>query len=158
MKKIILSIIAVLAFGFTNAQETKFGVKAGVDLVTTKVDLGPFGTASASETGIFAGGFVTIGLSEKFAFQPEVLFIAVTDYNMVNVPLLGRYSFTNKIHAVAGPSLVYALDATEDEFKLNVDLGGSYDITDHIEGNIKYSYGFGDVSVSGLFIGVGYKF
>ncbi|WP_394773241.1 hypothetical protein [Flavobacterium sp.] len=32
MKKIILSAIAVMAFGFTNAQSTRFGVKGGLNL------------------------------------------------------------------------------------------------------------------------------
>ena len=66
MKKLLFAAIAVFAFGFTNAQETKFGVKAGVDLATIKVKmLGT--TASASETGFFLGAFANLGVSEKFS-------------------------------------------------------------------------------------------
>ena len=157
MKKLLFAAIAVFAFGFTNAQETKFGAKAGVDLATIKVKmLGT--TASASETGFFLGGFANIGLSEKFSVQPELLYVAITDLNFVSVPILAKYSVAEKFGIIAGPSLNYFLDAEEDEFKLNVDFGAIYDITEEIDVNAKYSLGMGDVSVSGIFIGAGYKF
>ena len=157
MKKLLFAAIAVFAFGFTNAQETKFGAKAGVDLATAKVKiLGT--TATASETGFFLGGFANIGLSEKFSVQPELLYVAITDLNFVSVPILAKYSVAEKFGIIAGPSLNYFLDAEEDEFKLNVDFGAIYDITEEIDVNAKYSLGMGDVSVSGIFIGAGYKF
>ena len=157
MKKLLFAAIAVFAFGFTNAQETKFGAKAGVDLATVKVKiLGT--TASASETGFFLGGFANIGLSEKFSVQPELLYVAITDLNFVSVPILAKYSVAEKFGIIAGPSLNYFLDAEEDEFKVNVDFGAIYDITEEIDVNAKYSLGMGDVSVSGIFIGAGYKF
>jgi hypothetical protein len=162
MKKIILTIAAVFAFGVVSAQDTKFGVKAGVDFASSKVkyDLGEFGsgTATASETGFFVGGFATIGMSEKFAIQPEVLYVAITDSNFLSVPVLVKYSFGEKFSALVGPSFNYFLDAEEDEFKMNVDFGGTYQITDNIDINAKYSLGFGDVQVSGVFVGAGYSF
>jgi hypothetical protein len=158
MKKIILTIAAVFAMTFANAQDTKFGVKAGVDFATVKVDLGPFGTASASETGFFVGGFATIGMSEKFAIQPEVLYVAITDSNFLSVPVLAKYTFAEKFSALVGPSFNYFLDAEEDQFKVNVDFGATYDVTENIDINAKYSLGFGDVSVNGVFVGAGYKF
>ncbi len=161
MKKIILSAVAILVFGFASAQETKFGVKAGVDLATmkAKVDTG-FGTveATGSETGFFVGGFVNFGLSEKFSIQPEVMYVAITDSNFLSVPILAKYSIANSFSLIAGPSLNYFMDAEEDEFKVNVDFGAIYDITENLDVNAKYSLGMGDVQVSGIFIGVGYKF
>ena len=157
MKKLLFAAIAVFAFGFTNAQETKFGAKAGVDLATAKVKiLGT--TATASETGFFLGGFANIGLSEKFSVQPELLYVAITDLNFISVPVLAKYNVAEKFGIIAGPSLNYFLDAEEDEFKVNVDFGAIYDITEEIDVNAKYSLGMGDVSVSGIFIGAGYKF
>ncbi|TDP60727.1 outer membrane beta-barrel protein [Flavobacterium dankookense] len=157
MKKLLFAAIAVFTFGFTNAQETKFGAKAGVDLATAKVKiLGT--TATASETGFFLGGFANIGLSEKFSVQPELLYVAITDLNFISVPVLAKYNVAEKFGIIAGPSLNYFLDAEEDEFKVNVDFGAIYDITEEIDVNAKYSLGMGDVSVSGIFIGAGYKF
>ncbi len=72
MKKITLSIIAVLAFGFTNAQEVKFGVKAGMNLSTWTGDTE--GVNLKSKVGFNGGGFVAIQFSEKLTLQPEVLF------------------------------------------------------------------------------------
>ena len=168
MKKIILTVVVVFAFSFANAQETRFGVKAGVDLASVKVKvpeisflgtvLSPETTVTDSETGFYVGGFATIGISDKFSFQPELMYVAIKDFNFLSVPLLAKYSFTEEFHAIAGPSLNYFLDAEEDQFKVNVDFGGSYDITDEIDLNAKYSLGFGDVSVNGFFIGAGYKF
>ncbi len=163
MKKILLTIAAVFAFSFANAQDgsTKFGVKAGVDFASMKAkyDTG-FGTveATASETGFFVGGFVTLGMSEKFAIQPEVLYVAITDSNFLSVPVLAKYTFADKFSALFGPSFNYFMDAEEDEFKVNLDLGATYQVTENIDVNAKYSLGFGDVQVSGVFVGVGYAF
>ncbi len=162
MKKLFLTALLFAGTLITNAQETRFGVRAGADFASTKVKYtnpitGASDTASASETGFFAGGFVELGLSENFAVQPEVLYVAISDSNMLSVPVLAKYSFGN-INILAGPSLNYLLDAEEDEFKVNVDIGASYDITENFDAEARYSIGMGDVSVSGLFIGVGYKF
>lgn len=157
MKKLFFAAFLLAGTFFVNAQETKFGVKAGVDIATVKVKvLGT--TASASETGFFVGGFANIGVSEKFSVQPELLYVAITDFNFLSVPILAKYSIAEKIGLVAGPSLNYFLDAEEDKLKLNIDFGGMYDITEEIDINLKYSLGMGDVSVSGIFIGAGYKF
>lgn len=168
MKKVLLTVAAIFAFGFANAQDTKFGVKAGVDLATVKVKtpevsiagtvVFPATTTTGSETGFYVGGFATIGLSDKFAFQPELMFVAIKDFNFLSAPLMAKYSFTEEFHAMAGPSLNYLLDAEEDQFKVNVDFGASYDVTDNIDVNAKYSLGMGDVALSGIFIGAGYKF
>ena len=57
MKKIILTALAVFAFSFANAQETKFGVKAGLDLASATVKIDGI-SASDSETGFFIGGLI----------------------------------------------------------------------------------------------------
>jgi hypothetical protein len=54
--------------------------------------------------------------------------------------------------------LNYYLDATEDQFKLNLDFGATYEISEDFGINAKYSMGMGDVSISGIFIGTEYKF
>ena len=158
MKKLLLTmcILGSALCGF--AQETTFGVRAGVDLATVKVTIPGLGSASSSETGFFVGGFASIGLTESFAVQPEVLYVAIKDFNMVSVPVLGKYAVAEKINLLAGPSFNYLLDAEEDEFKVNIDFGGSYMISENIDVQARYSLGFGDVQVNGIFLGVGYTF
>lgn len=162
MKK-LLAVVCVFAGTFYGtAQETKFGVRAGVDFATAEssVTIPGLGTvtASGSETGFFVGGFASIGITETFAVQPEVLYVAIKDFNMIAVPVLGKYTVVEKINILAGPSFNYLLDAEEDEFKVNVDFGGSYDITENIDVAARYSLGFGDSKISGVFVGVGYSF
>jgi hypothetical protein len=159
MMKKLLFIAVLVAGAFTaNAQkDTKFGVKAGVDFASAKVTV--LGTSvTSSETGFFVGGFATLGISEKFAIQPEVLYVAISDLNSFQVPVLARYTFAEKFSALAGPSFNYYSDFEEDKFKVNIDLGATYDITENIDVNAKYSIGFGDIAVSGLFVGAGYRF
>ncbi|RZL41862.1 MAG: PorT family protein [Pedobacter sp.] len=165
MKKLFLVAVATVGFAFTGtAQETKFGVKAGVDFASAKQEYdftsigGGKGTISSNETGFYVGGFATIGISESFAVQPEVLYVSIKDLNFLSVPVLARYSFAENFHGLAGPSFNYLLDAEEDEFKVNLDFGASYDITENLDINAKYSLGFGDITLNGVFIGAGYSF
>ncbi|MGC4039677.1 MAG: porin family protein [Flavobacterium sp.] len=157
MKKLLFITLLMGAFSAQAQKDTKFGVKAGVDFATVKVKvLGT--TASSSETGFFVGGFATLGVSDKFAVQPELLYVGISDSNFFSLPVLAKYTFAEKFSALAGPSFNYFSDAEEDKFKVNIDLGATYDITENIDINAKYSLGFGDVAVSGVFVGAGYKF
>lgn len=162
MKKLLFTALLALGAFSVNAQETKFGVKAGADFATVKVEYtnpftGTTETVSGSETGFFAGGFIEIGITESFAFQPELLFVAISDSNMITLPVLGKYRF-GKFSVMAGPDLNYLLDAEEDEFKIGISAGAEFDITENFLASARYSAGMGDVSISGLFIGAGYKF
>lgn len=158
MKKLLFIVgVFLVATVVTHAQETKFGVKAGVDFASIKVKvLGT--TVTGSETGFFLGGFANLGLSDTFSVQPELLYVAIQDSNFLSVPILARYEIAKGFGLMGGPSLNYFTDAEEDQLKFNVDLGANYEITEQIDVNAKYSLGFGDVSVSGLFVGVGYSF
>ena len=70
MKKIILSALAVFVFGFTNAQEVKFGLKGGLNVANITGDI----EDNSSKVGFHVGGFAEIKVSEKFSVQPELLF------------------------------------------------------------------------------------
>lgn len=158
MKKIILSIAAVFAFGLANAQDVKYGAKAGLDFASSKVAT-PFGTFTGSENGFFIGGFATVGISDKLAVQPELLYVSLKDLNFISIPVLAKYGVGNKLSALAGPSFNYFSDQPTEKLKINIDLGATYDVTDKIDVNAKYSLGLtGDIQISGLFIGAGYKF
>lgn len=158
MKKLFLVAIATFGFAFSGtAQETKFGVKAGVDFASAKTEFGGR-SVSSSETGFFVGGFAEIGIQEGWSLQPEVLYVSIKDASMISVPVLGKYGVSDSFNLMAGPSFNYNLDMEEDKFKLNVDLGASYDLNEQMDISARYSLGFGDVSVNGLFLGFGYKF
>lgn len=162
MKKLLFTALFAIAAFSVNAQGTKFGVKAGADFATVKIQYtnpitGITHTASGTETGFFAGGFAEIGFTENFAIQPELFYVGISNSNMITMPILGKYSF-GKFSAMAGPDFSYLLDANDDEFKIGISVGGEFDITENFLASARYSLGMGDVSVSGLFIGAGYKF
>lgn len=139
---------------FTNAQ-AQFGIKAGVDLATARVD----GFGSESETGFFVGAFSTIELSDTFKLQPELLYVSIKDLDFISLPILAKFSVADSFHLLAGPSLTYFLDAEDEEFQFNLDFGVSFDVTENLDLNAKYSYMLNkDWGVDGLFIGVGYSF
>lgn len=71
MKKILL-IVAVMALVATTASaQTTFGVKAGVNFAGLGGD--DFDGTDGRTSMVF-GGFAKFQVSEKFAFQPELLY------------------------------------------------------------------------------------
>ena len=166
MKKITLSIIAVLAFGFTNAQEVKFGVKGGINFADLTGDI----DGNTSKVGFQVGGFAEIKLTEKFAIQPELLFSAQgtksdedgsdLKYNLdyLNVPVMAKYYVADKFSLEAGPQIGFLLSAkakagdedadVKDLFKsidFGVNFGAGYDFTENISAGIRYNLGLSNV-------------
>ncbi|MFV8364189.1 porin family protein [Flavobacterium sp. ZT3P35] len=130
MKKIILTVAAVFAFGFANAQETKFGVKGGLNLATFSGDTD--GLDLKSKAGLNVGGFVEVKLSDKLALQPELLFsmqgtnideFEFSDGNQtfvvdasikmsyINVPIMLKYYAAEKFNLEVGPQVGFLLSA-----------------------------------------------
>ncbi|KIA99211.1 hypothetical protein OA93_06165 [Flavobacterium sp. KMS] len=123
MKKITLSIIAVLAFGFSNAQEVKFGAKGGINLSTLTGDI----DNASSKVGFQVGGFAEIKLSDKFFVQPELLYSTQGAKNKVsgfgyseenklkfgylNVPVMAKYYVIEKLSLEAGPQIGFLVSA-----------------------------------------------
>ena len=158
MKKILLTAAEVFAFIFANAQDTKFGAKAGLDNVSVS-------GGGESMTGFFIGGTAEFGLVDKISLQPGVNYHSASKngYNLsyLSVPVLFKYKAAETINLLAGPSLFYNMDSkvTEDKSTFNLQLGGSYDITENISIEPSYSLGLtGTVKVNHFMIGLGYKF
>ena len=64
MKKLFLTLCLVGGALISQAQDTKFGARTGIDIASVTVTVPGFGSATASETGFFVGGFATFGLNE----------------------------------------------------------------------------------------------
>jgi opacity protein-like surface antigen len=169
MKKIILTVAIVFAATFANAQkgggdDMRFGVRGGLDLVSVKVS----GGGSESLTGFFVGGFAEFGITDQFVLQPGLSYHSASKTvdgfdikaNFLSIPVLVKYEVAEKINLFAGPSLYYNTDSdAEDKTTFNLDLGGSYDITENFLVEARYSIGLtGDSKVNHLLLGVGYKF
>jgi hypothetical protein len=130
MKTMLISIVTVLLF-FTaaNAQPFTVGVKGGASInkITGKSFKEQF------TYGYHVGGYVTIGLGKKLAFQPEVLFNQVnTDtsskfstiyqFNHINniklsylsIPLLLNYNLSNLLALQVGPQFGILINQNKD--------------------------------------------
>lgn len=84
MKKIFMTAFAVLGALNVNAQDIKFGAKAGLNLATISSEISQIsvgGNQGSGETqkntlkpGFHVGGFAEISLNDSFSLQPELHF------------------------------------------------------------------------------------
>lgn len=181
MKKALLTALAIFAFAFTNAQEMRFGVKAG--LFASSYDgyslhkkdnkgtysnnyydyygLGGAYDSNTSNVGFYAGGLIEFDFIDKFKLQPELTFSIVPGddgYLAVNIPVLVKYSFFDKFYAMAGPALNYAVDGDDDQFSPSFDLGASYDFMENFYVEVRADIGIAGYLGTNLNAGVGYRF
>lgn len=154
MKKFLLflSFIVVLS---ANAQE--FGVKGGLNFTFFKVTEGSFGTNPDTEVGFYGGFFTNFEINNNFNIQPELLFIAVTDFTFLNAPIYMKYNIGERLHILVGPSLNYFFDFFSNKFKVRADLGFAYNLSNSLDLNMKYTLGFEELSPNMVFIGLGYR-
>lgn len=166
MKKFLL-LLAVVAFSATTfAQDVQFGVKGGLNFANFRGD----DADGDTKTDIYLGGFARIGLTEKLAFQPELVYSRQgmkvdedgTDgkwkTNYLNIPLLLRAELANKFHAVFGPQVGIHLsseaEGSEGDVSVSLDaddmmkdldlalaMGFEYDITDKFSVGLRYNLG-----------------
>ncbi len=110
MKKVLLvTAIAVLGLATVNAQEIKFGAKGGLNFASIT---GDNIDESGLTTGIHFGVLAEIPLSEKFSFQPELLYSSqALNLNYLNIPLMGKYYLTKGFSLEVGPQIGFLLSA-----------------------------------------------
>lgn len=120
MKK--LSIAFVMIFGFSQfmvvqAQDIKFGAKAGLNLANMSGDV----EDNSIKLGLHIGGMAEIKISETFAVQPELLYSA-QGYNHAHgnlalnylvLPIMAKFSITENLTLEAGPQFGYLLSAKD---------------------------------------------
>jgi hypothetical protein len=180
MKNILLTAFAIFAFASSNAQEARFGVKAGFfassydgyslhredrgrnDLYDNYY-FGSLGSydSNASKVGLYAGGLVEFDFLDDFKLQHELTFSVVPGddgYIAVNVPVLLKYSFFKNFYAQAGPALNYAIDGDDDQFSPSFDFGASYDLFDNFYVELRVDIGLSGYLGSNFNAGAGYRF
>lgn len=161
MKNVI--ILFSLCFFFSvlkcNAQSNvDFGIKGGLNLTFFKVPEAQFGNTIQTEVGFYGGVFSNFAISKGVSLQPELLYIQLTDFKFINVPIYAKFQLSDKLSFMAGPSLNYFFDFFVNKFKVRGDIATAYNITDHLDVHMKFVLGFTEVAPNGLFIGAGYKF
>ena len=89
MKHVLLAIALFCSMITANAQDVKFGLKAGLNLANIAGDDlqnallitggalgGSFEITKKVKPGILVGGYVSIGINDRFSLQPELLYSA----------------------------------------------------------------------------------
>lgn len=165
MKRIFLVAIAVMAFGFANAQQTRFGIKGGLNL--TSFAGGNYYDAK-SLVGFQVGGFAEIKVIERLSIQPEVLFStqgakfdggSFGDFddklNYINIPVLAKFYITKQFTVEGGPQLGFLVSAksdghdSKDNFKsvdTGFNFGAGYNFTDNVSVNLRYTVGLSNIA------------
>ena len=184
MKKIILTVAAVFAFGFANAQDgdgAKFGIKAGLNMSNFSGD-GEWD----GKTGFYIGGLVDLAISENFHIQPELLYsmegaevdmgeFGTADYGVsyLRIPVMAKYYVMEGLNLQAGPQIAFKMGTAEDyadeaikSMDFGVGVGAAYELPIGLFFDLRYNLGLSnisededaDVKNTAFQIGVGYRF
>ena len=140
MKKGVLFCVALMLFSSAVlAQEVRFGVGGGM-----AISRGSYKPDDGIDRRVFAGfdggGFVEIGVCEKFMLQPEVNFSivgveinngekeATIKLRYITVPVLAKMNVSKNVNLFAGPQLGFLLSARRDSSFTNetIDLDGNF--------------------------------
>jgi opacity protein-like surface antigen len=165
MKRIFLIAFAVMTFGLANAQQTRFGIKGGLNL--TSFAGGNYYDAK-SLVGFQVGGFAEIKVIERLSIQPEVLFStqgakfdggSLGDFddklNYINIPVLAKFYITKQFTVEGGPQLGFLVSAksdghdSKDNFKsvdTGFNFGAGYNFTDNVSVNLRYTVGLSNIA------------
>ncbi|WP_291858753.1 porin family protein [Marinilabilia sp.] len=159
MKKVLFFVaVMLLSVSTASIAQAKFGLKAGVNIANAT---GDDVEDADSRLAPFFGAFVNLGLGEKLAFQPELLysmkgikntssimgvdFDQTTKLNYLDIPLMLKYNIAGGLNLQAGPQVSLLLSA-ENEYE-----GGGESETEDIKEYLKGSdFGFN--------VGAGYDF
>lgn len=168
MKKVILSLglLAGMA-GVANAQEARFGIKAGVGLATVTGD-GVSGTNKKNLVGAQAGIMADISFSDLISFHPELLYSqkgfryeSGSNYiqsrlSYIDLPLLLRVK-ADGLFFEAGPQVGF-LAGQKNEVSFPGFASGSNTSTDGTRKvDVGYIAGVGYQLPQGLEIGIRYN-
>jgi hypothetical protein len=129
MKKIFILALGLIA-GTTaaNAQDIKFGIKAGLNVSDIIKGDGNNNFDTKTKTGFNAGVTVDIPLIAGLAFTPEVLYsqkgykqtYSVGEFtqttNFIDVPILASFKLGSSFNIVAGPQVSFLL-STKNKFE-----------------------------------------
>ncbi|WP_289665317.1 porin family protein [Flavobacterium panacagri] len=161
MKKILLlTVFTVLGFMNVNAQKIKFGAKAGLNFSTVSGDnTNNIDYVTSQHVGLVS----EIPISEKFSFQPEVMYSRqgyslntdVVAMNYLNIPLMGKYYVTKGLSLEAGPQVGFLLSAknektdVKDSFNtvdFGVNFGIGYKLENGLNFGVRYNLGLTDIN------------
>ncbi len=160
-KKITLKIcLIIFGFSIVQAQDLKFGAKAGLNLSTLQPEL------TDSRTSFHLGGVAEISFKDVFSVQPELLYSAygakdqddndgdeVYKLDYITLPIMAKYYVIDALSIEAGPQLGFLLSAKVEDNGQTEDLKDDTKSTD-----FGFALGAGYKMENGLHFGLRYYF
>jgi opacity protein-like surface antigen len=147
MKKVLLiAVVALLGLGSVNAQDAKFGVVAGYHNLSQKIS-GDGASISFDVNGFYVGVSGEFTLSETLNLQTELQYASVSQdgasIDLIVLPILAKYSVSEKFSLQAGPQLDFIVSDSEDANVLGLGLaiGAGFDITEKFYISTRYALG-----------------
>ena len=170
MKKLIVLVIFSLSLGL-NAQDTSYGIKAGINFSNLTGDLGD---GASTRTSIHAGLMLENKVSNKFGASLELLYTSlgaegelesgndgILKLEYLNVPIIFKYYATDYFALEAGPQIgvLVSSDVSEpgttinlnDEFNdidLGFNFGASFKLDSGLMFGIRYYLGLEDIATN----------
>lgn len=163
--------MAFAAFGTANAQDIKFGVKAGANFSNFTGDADVDG-----RTGFYIGGLADFTVSEKFHVQPELLYSMEggkdAELDFVRIPIMAKYYVMDGLNLQAGPMLGFkiggedGLDEATKSLDYGLGFGAAYELPIGVFFDLRYNLGLANISDNDMFdlgttafqVGLGYRF
>ena len=163
MKKfLLLAVVTVLGITNVTAQKVKFGAKGGLNFAYISGD----NTKNIDAVAAFNFGLLSeIPISDKFSFQPEVMFSGqgysfkdkdnLIALNYLNIPLMGKYYITKGLSVEAGPQLGFLLSAKDEKkdvkdafktFDFGLNFGLGYKLENGLNFGVRYNLGLTDIN------------
>jgi hypothetical protein len=157
---LLLAVVTVLGFANVNAQEIKFGVKGGLNFASISGD----NTKGIDVVTSFNFGVLSeIPISDKFSFQPELMYSGqgysfndnTIALSYLNIPLMGKYYLTKGLSVEAGPQIGFLLSAKNDKtdvkdsfnnFDFGVNFGLGYKLDNGLNFGVRYNLGLTDIN------------
>jgi hypothetical protein len=174
MKKLFFLTLALCTVLVTNAQKSKreegikLGIKGGLNVANLMGDVEDV----AIRTSIHAGLVAEIIVSDKFSFQPELLYSGqgATDtseaagrikLDYITLPVLGKFPIAKNLSIEAGPQVGFLVsgkkktnisndkinDVKTIDFGLNAGL--NYELMSGVFFQARYNLGLTDIGIAG---------
>jgi len=157
-KLILVAGLVMFVTGNGYAQKkSSLGVRAGLTSANLKFSGGGTSITADSKIGFYSGLFAQIGVSAKFAIQPEIFYSLLgtkfsqgsgedkVNLEYINLPVLAKY--TNEgFSIIVGPQIGFLISAKEKTAASNSDIKDSFNSTDIagiIGAGFTFTNGFG---------------
>jgi opacity protein-like surface antigen len=148
-KTLLLTLLVALFISFSSSAQTKFGLRAGINLSKENAKALGISFNSDSKVGLTVGGFAEINLTDGFALQPEFNFSQMggkldgvsETLNFLTIPAFAKFKF-GSFSAFAGPQLGILLSANYKDSGITESSTADYKTTDFSAiGGMEYVFG-----------------